>query len=740
MLMQACACQSCAKVLAHRKTSRSFSCLQESALSSAMAFQCSAAPTQWDDTFESDAEGEAAMRAMEPMGSASLSMCNRDAAAAVPWQPVLSGSAASQSQHVQVQARAAPVVGPWPPVLTLPTRAKSTPAHTRLPSNMMGPPGRPLPLLSFGATGQGSKEPVCPLGQVSPAQLSLPSADMPSQAPCRTRPLQQMAMPSGLDTFAASSQPTAPPAPKRFRLRSKTPPPVSAAASKMDAKDHIFSQTAATVLGLTKENPEAKRMVYLITFPHTFRPDLVAPETLSRDAILCKVGDSMANPVYTHRCHEAQANPPEPNKMVCGRESHSELGVDGQVHEHDHVGLLATIAFRFMPVKRALLERHGLASHWSCTHDGYHSVVRYIVLPSPKKPEVALDQTPATWCRNGSHPPLLDEANEPNNVVAFRARRERKVKAAAAAGKADPRAGELDLYHIIVEQGFRNTPDDRHAHKRLIRYLRSSGSTAVFEWAFRNRHRLPALIDDVWAWENIDEAISRVEGTRVEQLLLASRRPCVCAGLWPQTAYTVLTQNGIDVDLFWHSFYMSLHDGRREDKTVMVLVGRRGGEGKSFLFSPLTSVFGVEFVQCTLQSGNYPLMNLSEKRVVLLNEWRFDDSVLDMATQLLWFEGKPLTITMPQNQGIAGHQTYEGTAPIFITTKEEYLRELVQSAQWAEAHDESSEATMLLRRLSLIHFTRKLPIAKGVHIPCCAACFSNMCMRHAEAFQLRSGM
>ena len=348
--------------------------------------------------------------------------------------------------------------------------------------------------------------------------------------------------------------------------------------------------------------------------------------------------------------------------------------------------------------------------------------------------------TPATWCRNSPHPPLLDEANEPNNVAAFRARREWKVKASAASGKADPRASELDLYHIIVEQGFRNTPDNRHAHQLLIRHLKLRGSPSVFEWAFRNRARLPALIDDVWMWETVDESISRLEGARVERLTFTSRQPCVCAGAWPRVAFTILTHNSIDVDMFWHSVYMSLLDGRREDKPVMVLVGRRGGEGKSFLFQPLMFVFGVELVQGTMQSGNFPLMDLQGKRVVLLDEWRFDDSVLDTTTQLLWFEGKPLTIIIPQNQGVVGHQIYKGTAPISITTKEEYLRELVQSAQQAEARDEASEATMLLRRLSLTNFSRKLSMPQGVHVPPCAACFSKMCICHAAAFWRRSGM
>ena len=638
-----------------------------------------------------------------------------------PWSPVLASSFASASAAPPNNSsanRMHPCLGarPW-----------QMNSHLAIASGLAASGGDPRPDLpgdiSSAASAPGGFAMAPPVLPAAPANSQGQSS---VQVPCiRKRPLSQ------LDLSTGPSPPPTAPAMTRRRMRSKAPPPVSAPAPQMDAKDAILSEAVAAALGLTAESSEAKMMVYLIAFPHTVQTHLIAPEALSREAILYKVRDSMAKPIYANRCNDALANPPEPDKMLCGREDHSEPVSDGQVHKHDHVGLLAVSSFRFMLVKRALLERHGLASHWSCTHDGYHSVVRYIVLPSQKKPEEALDMTPVTWCRSGPHPPLLDAANEPNNVVAFRARRERKVKAASANGKADPRAGELDLYHIIVEHRFRNTPDHRHAHQLLIQHLQRCASPAVFEWAFRNRARLPALIDDVWAWETVDDAISRVQSTRVEQMIFASRQPCVCGGRWPQVAYTILRDNGFDASRFWHSIFMALHDGRREDKTVMVLVGRRGGEGKSFLYSPLMAIFGTEFVQSTMQKGNFPLMDIFDKRIALLDEWRFDDSVLDMSTQLLWFEGKPLTITLPQNQGTVGHRTYKGTAPIFITTKEEYLRELVLSAQLAEARDEASEATMLLRRLTLINFSSKLAIPKGVHIPPCGACFSKEVLRHA---------
>ena len=512
--------------------------------------------------------------------------------------------------------------------------------------------------------------------------------------------------------------------------QSRRPPSVS-----LTVRDAALGEEAIAELQLGEENFDAKRSTYLVAFPHTFRKDLVAPETLSRREVLNKLLDSMRRPVYANAGGAAKASPVEPEKVAVAREKHKKPAGDGRIHEHDHAPVLAEHCFRFLPVKRALLQRHRLASHWSCTHDGYHSAVRYIAAATKKKSRADLDPSPEVWCRNGPPPPLLDQANEPHTAEATRRRREHKLQAAAEEGKSEPRATEVDLYHVIVEQGFRNTPDNRHAAKALIQHVKQFSSPGLFQFAFRNRARLSTLIDDVWSWETVDDTLLRVSTTRVERLAQACGFSCVCGGAWPDAAASVLARNRIDPGKFWHSLYMSLHDGRREDKPVMTCVGRRGGEGKSFLFSPLPPVYGADMVQATPQKGNYPLMDLEFKRVVVLDEWRFNDAVLSVATQLLWLEGKPILLTLPQNQGVSGHHLYMGGAPIFITTKEEYLGPLVKEAERAERLNEASEATMLLRRLQLFNFHVKLDLPRGAKIPACASCFARLVVHHASAYR-----
>ena len=221
-------------------------------------------------------------------------------------------------------------------------------------------------------------------------------------------------------------------------------------------------------MNLSAEIPDAKRKVYLITFAHTTRKDLDAPDKYTRQQIADKVLDACHNPVeYNNR-----TQPIDVLKMVVAREPHSSTS-SAAGRFHFHVPLLAATSFRFLMVKNALRHKHRLASHWGCSHNGYHTAVSYLVIPSPEKPLRTMDHPNALrWAKDGAHPELLDAAQEPNTASALRARHEGKVKACAEQGKAEARASELDVYPVIVQHGFRNTPDDHNAHKRLIVHLR----------------------------------------------------------------------------------------------------------------------------------------------------------------------------------------------------------------------------------------------------------------------------
>ena len=100
---------------------------------------------------------------------------------------------------------------------------------------------------------------------------------------------------------------------------------------------------------------------------------------------------------------------------------------------------------------------------------------------------------------------------------------------------------------------------------------------------------------------------------------------CICGSLWRRVAETALEQNGIDPADFPHHMFLLLRDGRREDRKVVVLVGRFGGEGKSFLLAPLRHIFGEDVFEPPKdkESTRFPFLGLETKRIVLLDEWSF---------------------------------------------------------------------------------------------------------------------
>ena len=482
---------------------------------------------------------------------------------------------------------------------------------------------------------------------------------------------------------------------------------------------------------LEAEQMGANKAVYLVTIPH---PTAAGPagrhlrdtNICVRQAIADALLDAFAHPVYADSGNSARhSSPVELQRFVVFRETHRPTE-EGHVHAHFHVAIVAARSFRFLPYKRALRERHQVASHWSCSHDGYWSAVRYGAMPTTKKAAADLDPEPLAWSRVGPHPALFDAAQEPTTAAAMRRRREKSAKAASAVGKAEPRATELDLYPIIVREGFRNTADDAWAAQKLIRHLREHATPEVFKTAWRLRKRLSSIIDDVWSWETVDEALKVVGPSRWQRFLLAANEPCMCQGAWRQCAEWVLAANSVDVVAFCTHVLRALHDGRRPNLPVLVLMGLHGGEGKSFLLAPLRSIYGADYVQGTPQANAYPLLGLETKRVVLLDEWAFDGVCIPTPTQLLWFEGKGVPIMRPQNKDYEGHLLYKGTAPISVTCAQKDLGPIAARAEAATAAGHASHDTMLMRRLHVVGFSVKLPMAAGVHVTECGRCFAQL--------------
>ena len=251
---------------------------------------------------------------------------------------------------------------------------------------------------------------------------------------------------------------------------------------------------------------------------------------------------------------------------------------------------------------------------------------------------------------------------------------------------------------------------------------------------FKTRSRLPGLIDGIWEWENVEADLAVAQLTRVEGVSQAAKGACVCQGLWKHHVLQSFTLNGIDKDTLCRDIMHALANGRSEFTPVIVLAGDRGGEGKSMFFKGLLAVFGDRHVFKGPVAGNFPMVDLPGRKVVFLDEWRFDQSILPFATQCLWYDGSTVPVARPQNDsGATGHKDYKGSAPIFVTTKRD---DLLKLQAWALDRPDTGKpwdanASMLCRRLKVYHFTKRLP--KPPALKTCPRCFAELLLASSRA-------
>ena len=124
------------------------------------------------------------------------------------------------------------------------------------------------------------------------------------------------------------------------------------------------------------EDPNARCSSYLVTFPHpqvavsASGVHLRAPESFYRAQLRDALLDSCAHPEHRDARARQHGSAVQLNQLGVFKELHV-ANAQGQVHGHAYSPVPGdTRGFQFLPVRRALLTRHGLASHWS-PHEGY---------------------------------------------------------------------------------------------------------------------------------------------------------------------------------------------------------------------------------------------------------------------------------------------------------------------------------------------------------------------------------
>ena len=216
-------------------------------------------------------------------------------------------------------------------------------------------------------------------------------------------------------------------------------------------------------------------------------------------------------------------------------------------------------------------------------------------------------------------------------AAAIRGRRDHAEMKAAESGKKKPRATELDVWPIVVENEIRNTPDNPTAAKQLMAWVKTKGTKEMQEFLFKIRGKLSALIDDIWRWEHVERDVFVAKQSRLDALRSAAVAPCVSQRRWVHHVAESFRLNGIDAVELCQDIYNTCAVGRSEQVPVIVLAGAKGGEGKSFFLKPLNTIFGEDGVFGTPEAGAFPMTSILGKKVAFLDEFGFSEDIVSHA-------------------------------------------------------------------------------------------------------------
>lgn len=456
------------------------------------------------------------------------------------------------------------------------------------------------------------------------------------------------------------------------------------------------------------------KQVYLVTLAHprversSDGVELKAPGAFTRE----QVRDALLQALEATQ--GSRASPLTFCLMAIFQEKHA----SGEIHFH--IALKACRCFRFAAVKAQLLANFGLASHWSCSHDHYASCVAYGYVPSLKKPQHECDAAPLLWAAPGcSHPPLAEASRPPVTAKATTARRERARCDRAAEGKGE-KFKAMDLWPIVVRENI--SSDLPGGAEKVIAYARRCGGPAMVEWCFNNHQKLDDLIARCWQLEKVEELVAELDKPRVHFVTEAQLKPCVCGGRWRGAADELFHMNGLCSTEWRQAVWKSLEQGRGKGSLVCH-AGKEGDEGKSFLLAPFYKIFGDDNIFTAPPKNAFPLLDLPKARVVILDDWRFNEDIISYPLQLLWFEGKPFVIARPQNH-FSGHVRYKKDDPVFITTLEDDLMALTKNIM-------EGDRDMMLKRLKIFRFHRKITNPDR-SIPACGRCLADLLLENAE--------
>ena len=487
-------------------------------------------------------------------------------------------------------------------------------------------------------------------------------------------------------------------------------------------------------LELGPEKGETKNYVYLVTLSRVLAETLGAaqhlrdPSGLSRAAIRDAVWDAMENPIVTMRGGRPRDADQEGlvRKVIVVRERHS----DGSYHFH--VGLKLRTQQRFLCAKRTLLERHGLASHWSSSHSRWWSIARYLVYTSEKKTEVDNDRV--LWSLPGLAFDPFEDAQEGFQAKAWNARREKKATEAPALNQAEI-FSKLDFMALVETKKLTTK-------KRVLSYMQAHGTAAMQSFCAKHQRRMLEYIEDAQEWATAAEAAAREAKADWELLCEAAAVPCpqgaACQYAKAAESFFIAHQTSFTAPRLAAALRAIIINGPSKDHRVPFLIGSTN-TGKSTLVESFDDLFGEEAVfhlpAETDNKGGALRGWLQDKRFVFWDEFEpvafIGKGVMPKSQFLKAFNGQLFEIQMNQRTN-DGNKPFRWRRGAVFTAKE---RELWMPRDGVTLEDISH----IKSRVEVFRCTGEIPRRRG-GIAQCRHCLAKWVRDAVAAHDAEDGL
>ena len=488
-------------------------------------------------------------------------------------------------------------------------------------------------------------------------------------------------------------------------------------------KDAPFGKEFREALG--PEASDGRHSVYLVTISRvlpgaaTEYRDL---RTVTRDSVAAMLRDSFDNPVPSAvggRPREAAEGQVLVDCVIVAQEAHA----DGSPHFHAAIKL--TRQMRFRPAKQTLVARHMIPSHWSCSHTQLWSAVRYIHVPTPRKPVV--DQHVWAWAHDGRPLDLMEMSREPWTAAAWRKRREGQELSAALEDKKQPAFTKLDLQSLILSKHL-------HTKASLLAYVQSHGSPAAQLYVSRQQRRIVEFIEDAQEWASAAADTAAEKMSDMDVLVKAAETACAHA---PQpcpycaAVTSIFKRNAafFSPGKLAAALRAVLQTGPSKTCRVPMLVGP-SNTGKSTLVYPFDDLFGPKNVLHKPALGStFALRNITKgKRFIFWDDFRpvefAHHHTVPAATFLSVFIGKQTEIQVSQsfNDGNAEVHWQRG---VVFTAKEEGL--------WVPTNKVPAEDVRHMRnRVEEFRFGHPLADSDIRDVESCAPCMARWILKLSE--------